>query len=137
MQVDNLLPAVLECAITLSPVVIIYIIYGFAMPRWSGGLFLVVYLVYVIFALGQQAPSSPMLLRRCTHGQQLACTEPCLVVACRAGSSHVAVPSVEETAPQRLVSAARRRASVDTRQQETSGDRSGVPMRRRTGTERK
>mmetsp|Transcript_106621 Transcript_106621/g.296756 ORF Transcript_106621/g.296756 Transcript_106621/m.296756 type:complete len:388 (+) Transcript_106621:2-1165(+) len=60
MQVDNLLPAVLECAITLSPVVIIYIIYGFAMPRWSGGLFLVVYLVYVIFALGQQVSKCPI-----------------------------------------------------------------------------
>jgi len=54
MQVDNLLPAVMECMITLLPVVLIYACCGSAMPGWSGGLFLATYLVYLVFALGQQ-----------------------------------------------------------------------------------
>jgi len=60
MEVDNLLPAVLECAITLAPVVIIYLLYGCSMPRWSGGMFLLVYVVYVVFALGQQVSKCPI-----------------------------------------------------------------------------
>merc|ERR1719433_712987 len=32
MPVDNLLPAVLECAIPLAPVVIIYVLYNYSLP---------------------------------------------------------------------------------------------------------
>mmetsp|Transcript_92982 Transcript_92982/g.240710 ORF Transcript_92982/g.240710 Transcript_92982/m.240710 type:complete len:705 (+) Transcript_92982:110-2224(+) len=60
MPVDNLLPAVLECAITLMPVVLVYMCSSFAMPKWSGGLFLLTYVVYVVFALGQQISKCPM-----------------------------------------------------------------------------
>jgi len=54
LVVDNLLPAVLECVITLIPVVLIYICCGFSMPWWSGLIFLLTYLIYVVIAVGQQ-----------------------------------------------------------------------------------
>merc|ERR1712014_483045 len=60
MPVDNLLPAVLECAITLMPVVLVYMCSSFAMPKWSGGLFLLTYVIYVVFALGQQLSKCPI-----------------------------------------------------------------------------
>jgi len=71
MPVNNLLPAVLECAITLAPVVLIYIFNGYAMPRWSGAFYLLVYVVYVIFALGQQISKCPIW--------PLHCADPALV----------------------------------------------------------
>lgn len=54
MPVDMLALAVSECMITLLPVVLIYVCSSFSMPRWAGGLYLIVYVVYVVFALGQQ-----------------------------------------------------------------------------------
>jgi len=54
MPVQNLFIAVLECVITLMPVLIIYIAFGFSMPRWSGWVYLLTYVAYVICALGQQ-----------------------------------------------------------------------------------
>jgi len=54
LVVDNLLPALLECVITLIPVVLIYICCGFSMPWWSGLIFLSTYLLYVVIAVGQQ-----------------------------------------------------------------------------------
>lgn len=60
MEVDNLIPAIAECMITLLPVVFVYIVFSFSMPRWAGGLFLVVYMVYLVFALGQQVSNCPV-----------------------------------------------------------------------------
>jgi len=54
MEVSNILPAVVECLITLLPVVLIYICCSSSLPRWAGGVFLVTYVIYVIIALGQQ-----------------------------------------------------------------------------------
>mmetsp|Transcript_43517 Transcript_43517/g.87723 ORF Transcript_43517/g.87723 Transcript_43517/m.87723 type:complete len:711 (-) Transcript_43517:390-2522(-) len=54
MVVSDLLPAVLECMITLMPVVLVYVVCNSSMPKWSGGLFLLTYVVYLVFALGQQ-----------------------------------------------------------------------------------
>jgi len=54
LVVSDLLPAVLECMITLIPVVLVYVLCSASMPRWSGGLFLLTYVVYLVFALGQQ-----------------------------------------------------------------------------------
>jgi len=54
MVVSDLLPAVVECLVTLLPVVLIFQCYA-SMPGWSGGVFLLTYVVYLIFALGQQA----------------------------------------------------------------------------------
>merc|ERR1719401_1920478 len=60
MAVNNLLPAVLECAITLAPVVLMYLCSSCSMPRWSGALFLLTYVIYVVFALGQQVTKCPI-----------------------------------------------------------------------------
>jgi len=65
MRVDNLLPATLECAITLAPVVLVYTCCGCALPRWSGFLFLFTYLVYVVFALGQEVSHCPVWPMSC------------------------------------------------------------------------
>mmetsp|Transcript_61692 Transcript_61692/g.191546 ORF Transcript_61692/g.191546 Transcript_61692/m.191546 type:complete len:720 (+) Transcript_61692:295-2454(+) len=54
MVVKDLLPAVVECGVTLIPVVMVFLCCKNSMPGWAGGLFLVTYLVYLIFALGQQ-----------------------------------------------------------------------------------
>jgi len=54
MVVSDLLPAVMECMITLMPVVLVYVCCSSSMPRWSGALFLLTYVVYLVFALGQQ-----------------------------------------------------------------------------------
>lgn len=54
LVVNDLLPAVIECFITLMPVVLVFQCCGSSMPGWSGGLFLLTYVVYLIFALGQQ-----------------------------------------------------------------------------------
>merc|ERR1719323_185915 len=54
MAVDNLIPAVAECMITLVPVVLVYLCYSCSMPKWAGALYLVVYGIYLVFALGQQ-----------------------------------------------------------------------------------
>lgn len=59
MPVDNLIPAVAECFITLMPVVLVFLCCSFSMPRWAGGLYLVVYVVYLVFALGQQLTDCP------------------------------------------------------------------------------
>merc|ERR1712117_924986 len=50
MPVDNLIPAVAECIITLIPVILVYLCYSCSMPRWAGGFYLVVYLFYVVIA---------------------------------------------------------------------------------------
>merc|ERR1719188_748067 len=42
MPVDNLIPAVAECMITLVPVVLVYLCYSCSMPKWAGALYLVV-----------------------------------------------------------------------------------------------
>jgi len=54
MEVGNLKPAVAECFITLMPVLLIYLCNGCSMPGWSGGLFLIVYALYLVFAIGQE-----------------------------------------------------------------------------------
>jgi len=54
MKVDNLALPILWCYITLLPVVAVFLLNSCSMPKWSGGLFLGVYVVYLIFALGQQ-----------------------------------------------------------------------------------
>merc|ERR1712014_149787 len=54
LQVNDLTPAILECFITLAPVVLVYLICGCRMPGSSGWLFLFIYGVYLIFALGQE-----------------------------------------------------------------------------------
>lgn len=42
---------VAEIYITLLPMVVIYVCCGSTMPRWSGYLYLVMYLVYVVFSI--------------------------------------------------------------------------------------
>lgn len=59
VKVANLLPALVECVITLIPVVLIYVCCGFSMPRWSGAVFLLIYVGYVICALGQNSSGCP------------------------------------------------------------------------------
>jgi len=54
MAVDNLMPAVVECMVTLMPVVLIFACNASSLPWWSGSFFLVTYVVYLVFALGQQ-----------------------------------------------------------------------------------
>merc|ERR1712051_1069553 len=68
MAVDNLIPAVVECMVTLMPVVLIYVFCHFSMPRWSGGVYLVVYAVYVIFALGQEVSHCQIWPLSCKWG---------------------------------------------------------------------
>eukprot|EP00416_Gambierdiscus_australes_P022782 CAMPEP_0171060596 /NCGR_PEP_ID=MMETSP0766_2-20121228/3932_1 /TAXON_ID=439317 /ORGANISM="Gambierdiscus australes, Strain CAWD 149" /LENGTH=698 /DNA_ID=CAMNT_0011516193 /DNA_START=73 /DNA_END=2167 /DNA_ORIENTATION=- len=55
LVVHDLLPAVIECMATLLPVVAIYVCCASSMPRWSGAVYLLTYVVYLVFALGQQA----------------------------------------------------------------------------------
>jgi Ca2+/Na+ antiporter len=55
MVVDGLLPAVVSCYVTLAPVVAVYVGCAQSMPRWSGGLFLIIYVLYLVVTLGQQA----------------------------------------------------------------------------------
>merc|ERR1712060_1041863 len=59
MEVENLTLPILWCYITLLPVVSVFVLSSFSMPRWSGALFLAVYLVYLIFALGEELSSCP------------------------------------------------------------------------------
>jgi len=54
MPVDMLGLAVGEFFLTLLPVVVIYFCFGFSMPRWSGLFYLFVYVLYLVFALGEQ-----------------------------------------------------------------------------------
>jgi len=54
LEVSSLAPAVLECAITLMPVVLVFFFCHHSLPKWSGWLFLSTYLVYLVFALGQE-----------------------------------------------------------------------------------
>jgi len=54
MKVDNLFLPILWCYITLLPVVAVFVLNSCSMPKWSGGLFLAVYVVYLVFALGQE-----------------------------------------------------------------------------------
>jgi len=51
--------------ITLLPVVAIFVLNSFSMPRWSGGVFLVMYLVYLVFALGEELSSCPKWPLQC------------------------------------------------------------------------
>jgi len=53
LVVSDLLPAVVECFITLLPVVLVFQLFS-SMPGWSGSLFLMTYVIYLVFALGQQ-----------------------------------------------------------------------------------
>jgi Ca2+/Na+ antiporter len=66
MPVDMLMTAVASCFITLVPVVLIYICHGSSLPRWAGGLFLVMYLVYVVFAIGEQVSHCPLWPLSCS-----------------------------------------------------------------------
>lgn len=59
MVVEGLIPAVFECAITLVPVILVYMSCSCSLPRWSGVLFLLTYAIYVIRALGQQVSGCP------------------------------------------------------------------------------
>lgn len=54
VRVENLMPSIIECAITILPVLGVYLGSNCSMPRWSGGLYLLTYLVYLVFALGQE-----------------------------------------------------------------------------------
>merc|ERR1712151_900336 len=46
--------------ITSLPLLIVYMCCSCSMPRWSGALFLLTYVVYVVFALGQQLSKCPI-----------------------------------------------------------------------------
>jgi len=59
MQVDNLAMPILWCYITLLPVVAIFVINSCSFPKWSGGLFLIMYTVYLILNLGQMSSGCP------------------------------------------------------------------------------
>jgi len=65
MEVNNIVLPILWCYMTLLPVVAIFVLNNFSMPRWSGGLFLVMYLVYLVFALGEQLSSCPKWPLQC------------------------------------------------------------------------
>jgi len=54
MKVDNLALPILWCYITLLPVVAVFLCSSYSMPKWAGGFFLVVYVIYLTFALGEQ-----------------------------------------------------------------------------------
>lgn len=68
LVVNDLLPAVIECFITLLPVVLVFQCSGDSMPGWSGGLFLFTYAVYLIIALGQQTTNCVTWPFPCTGG---------------------------------------------------------------------
>merc|ERR1712127_110391 len=55
MQVDNLAMPILWCYITLLPVVAIFAFNSWSFPKWSGGIFLIMYTVYLILNLGQMS----------------------------------------------------------------------------------
>jgi Ca2+/Na+ antiporter len=59
LPVSDLTPAVLECGITLLPVVIVFVCYSCSMPRWSGVLYLLTYLVYLVCAVKQAESNCP------------------------------------------------------------------------------
>merc|ERR1712056_123337 len=40
--------------ITLLPLLVVYVCYGSTMPKWSGWLYLGVYLAYVVFSISQE-----------------------------------------------------------------------------------
>lgn len=52
--VDNLTVALLECVITLLPVLLVVVCSSFTMPRWSGWFFFLIYAVYLCFALSSR-----------------------------------------------------------------------------------
>jgi len=54
LHVDHLTPAIVECALTMIPVLGVYLCCRGSMPRWSGWLFLFTYVLYLVFALMQQ-----------------------------------------------------------------------------------
>lgn len=51
LVVAGLEAAVIECYVTLVPVVLIFIVNGCTMPRWSGYVYLLTYVAYLVFAL--------------------------------------------------------------------------------------
>lgn len=65
VEVSHIVLPILWCYITLLPVVAIFVLNSFSMPRWSGGLFLVMYLVYLVFALGEELSSCPLWPLQC------------------------------------------------------------------------
>jgi len=65
MPVDMLMTAVAACFITLAPVIIIYICHGSSLPRWAGWLFLLTYVIYVVFAIGEQVSHCPIWPMSC------------------------------------------------------------------------
>jgi Ca2+/Na+ antiporter len=55
MPVQGLLAQTLAIYITLVPVVLIFVCSGMVLPRWSGRVFLITYLFYLVIALGEQS----------------------------------------------------------------------------------
>merc|ERR1712137_1049618 len=54
MQLEGLSMQVATIYITLLPLLIVYLCYGSTMPKWSGWLYLGVYVAYVVFSISQE-----------------------------------------------------------------------------------
>merc|ERR1712054_723737 len=55
MPVSGLEAQIAAIYITLMPVVLIFVCCSYTLPRWSGYVFLVTYVLYLIVALGEQS----------------------------------------------------------------------------------
>jgi Ca2+/Na+ antiporter len=67
IEVSDLQASIVECGITLMPVVLIYFCCKHTLPRWSGYLMLFTYVAYLIIALGQQNSGCVYWPLRCGH----------------------------------------------------------------------
>lgn len=65
LEVGALAPAIVQCYVTLLPVVVTFVAYSFSVPRWPGALFLVTYAVYLVFALGEEASGCALWPAQC------------------------------------------------------------------------
>jgi len=54
MKLAGLTSQVAGIYITLLPLVLVYVCYGSTMPKWSGGLYLVIYVIYVVVSIAQE-----------------------------------------------------------------------------------
>jgi Ca2+/Na+ antiporter len=68
LHVADLTVSAIECGITLLPLVITFASFNGTLPRWSGKIFLVVYVIYVIVSLGQESSHCMRWPFQCSMG---------------------------------------------------------------------
>mmetsp|Transcript_64751 Transcript_64751/g.189877 ORF Transcript_64751/g.189877 Transcript_64751/m.189877 type:complete len:715 (-) Transcript_64751:86-2230(-) len=67
LHVEHITPAIIECALTLVPIVGVYLCCSASFPRWAGGVYLLTYVVYLVIAVQQQVKDCAEWPFPCKH----------------------------------------------------------------------